>query len=522
MKTLTLREKIGQLIVAGFPAPSLTEDLKRLIRDYKIGNVILFSHNIENKQQLRSLCDELQSSITEHTGYPALISIDQEGGRVTRLPADASNVPGAMAIASTGRPENAYAAGRLTARELRALGVNFNLAPVLDINNNKLNPVINVRAYGDTAETVETYGLQMMNGLRDGGVLTAVKHFPGHGDTAVDSHLGLPTIDKTLEELLELELKPFQAAIDAGAEGLTIAHILYPRIEPERVPATMSRAIVTDLLKMKMGYRGLVISDCLEMDAIKKYYGTANGALGALQAGVHQVFVSHSAQLVIETVETIENAVASGELAMSVLDEAVQEVLRWKEKYGRVETDELSVVGCEDHCRAIAAISEESICLVRGSLAPVRKGDASDTFFVGSTPYRTDLASSVARTDLNFPATMGKAFSAAHALIGIDPDDGEIERTVALIESGRHTRVVIGLYNGRENAGQLKLANRLIANGLRVTAVALGKPYDLELLEGEFCGLAAFEYTSLALVSLVRILGGEVVPTGRLSVAGER
>ena len=225
MNKLSLREKIGQLIVTGFPGPEITDDLNQLITEYKIGNIILFSHNVRSVDQLSRLCTELQERITEQTGQPAFISIDQEGGRVTRLPDEATNVPGAMAIASTGRPENAYAAGRITARELRALGINFNLAPVLDINNNKQNPVINVRSYGDTAYTVEEYGLQMLRGLQEGGVLASIKHFPGHGDTAVDSHLGLPVIDKSVEQLEELELKPFRRAIEYGAECITTAHI---------------------------------------------------------------------------------------------------------------------------------------------------------------------------------------------------------------------------------------------------------------------------------------------------------
>ncbi|MFC5401295.1 beta-N-acetylhexosaminidase [Cohnella soli] len=515
MNHLSLREKIGQLIVVGFAAPHMTDDAKRLIAEYKIGNVILFSHNVENKRQLRALCEELQQTISEHTGYPALISIDQEGGRVTRLPDEATNVPGAMAIASTGKPDNAYEAGRITARELRALGINFNLAPVLDINNNPLNPVINVRSYGDTAETVERFGVPMMKGLMDGGVLTAVKHFPGHGDTAVDSHLGLPVIEKTVEQLSELELKPFRAAIAAGAEGVMTSHILFPLIERDKVPATMSRTIVTDLLKKQLGYEGLVVSDCLEMDAIRKHYGTANGAVGALRAGVHLVFVSHSAELAIEAVNRIEQAVVEGELTEAELDEALEKVLYYKKKYGAIAPAELSVVGCDSHREAAEAMSRESICLLRGSLPipTVRKG-AGNTFFVGSHAYRTDQASSSVKKNVSFPAAMGEAFESSYAIVSIDPDDEEIERTLRQAEGFAH--VVVGLYNGRENAGQLKLANRLIANGHQVTAVALGKPYDLELLEGEAYGLAAFEYTPLAIGSLIRVLSGEIEPTGRL------
>lgn len=516
MDRSSLREKIGQLIVAGFPEPRLTEEFRHLVREYKIGNVILFSHNVENAAQLRDLCGELRQLINEETGEPPLISIDQEGGRVTRLPADAVNVPGAMAIAASGRPEHAYTAGRMTARELLALGINWNLAPVLDINNNPQNPVINVRSYGDTAETVERYGLQMLRGLQDGGVLAAVKHFPGHGDTSVDSHLGLPSIGKSLEELKGLELKPFLQAIRSGAECVMSSHILFPSIEKERIPATMSRTILTDVLKHELGFDGLVVTDCLEMDAIRRYYGTARGALGALKAGAHLVFISHTHALVREAADLIESAVLSGELPEADLDEAVNKVLHFKRKYGNAPQGELSVVGCDAHRRSAAEISLGSICLVGADLEPIGP-HVRETVFMGCGPYRTDLASSRVKQGFSFPEAMGKAFGAEHVLYSIDPDADERERVLNLVR--KYPRVVIGLYNGVDNPGQLMLANRLADEGHKVTAVALGKPYDLGRLTGDFCGLAAFEYTSLAIDSLVRILSGAAAPAGTIPVA---
>ncbi|GIP25746.1 beta-glucosidase [Paenibacillus sp. J23TS9] len=518
MKELTLREKVGQLIVAGFPGLDIDEQTQRLIADYKIGNIILFAHNVKDKEQVRSLCTDLQAKITEHTGHPALISIDQEGGRVTRLPKEAVNVPGAMATASTGRPENAYAAGRITAREMLALGINFNLAPVLDINNNKKNPVINVRSYGDTAEIVTEYGLQMMRGLQEGGVLAAIKHFPGHGDTAVDSHLGLPSIDKSLEALAELELKPFQAAIDSGAECLTSAHILYPSIEKNQVPATMSRTIITDLLKDKMGYQGLVISDCLEMNAIQEFYGTAEGAVGALKAGVHLLFISHSGQLVMDAVERIEQAVESGELPIAIVDEAVAKVLFYRAKYGQVVHGDLSDAENEVNQRAAEAISLESICHVSGQLDTVQRNDL-DTIIIGSLPYRPDQASSLTSTELSFPAEAGALLGIQHLMTDFNPDEQEQIRIVEQVKG--YSKVVVGLYNGCDHTGQVELVNRLSRAGHQVTAVALGKPYDLEMLEGDIYGLAAFEYTSMAIRSVIRILGGEAVPTGKLSLRNE-
>lgn len=516
MNNMTLREKIGQLIVTGFPTAHIPEEYKKLIEEYKIGNTILFAYNVQSSEQLAALNAELQELFIKHTGVPGFIAIDQEGGRVTRMPSDATNVPGAMAIASTGRPENAYAAGRITARELRALGVNFNLAPVLDINNNKLNPVINVRSYGDTAETVIEYAIPMMKGLQDGDVLSTLKHFPGHGDTSVDSHIGLPVIEKTLEQLEELELMPFKEAIASGAECIMSAHILFPNIEPEKLPATMSRTIITDVLKGKLGYEGLITTDCLEMQAIQKFYGTAEGALGALKAGVHMLDISHTPALVIEAVERIEAAVQSGELPMSVIDEAVEKVLYYKKKYAAIRPMNLSIVGNTAHRRANEALSLDGICHLRGELPRIERGDGR-TLFIGSYAYRSDLAQSSVNTGVSFPEVMGEAFEAARQLIDINPEQAEIDAVVQ--QAKGYEQIVVGLFNGRENSGQLKLVKALCEAGCKVTAIALGRPYDLEELDEEVCAIAAFEYTPLVFVSLVKILSGASKPTGKLSIA---
>ncbi len=518
MKTIeqmSLREKIGQMFVTGFPSTSISPEMKEVIADYKVGNMILFSHNIVSKVQLGELVAELQQWFVEHTGIPGFITIDQEGGRVTRMPKDATNVAGAMAIASSGRPENAYAAGRITARELKALGINFNLAPVMDINNNALNPVINVRSYGDTAEKVAEYGIPMMKGLLDGGVLSSLKHFPGHGDTNVDSHIGLPTIDKTLEELEALELVPFKAAIEQGAPAIMSAHILFPQLESSGVPGTMSHTIITELLKKKLGYTGLVISDCLEMDAIKRYYGTAKGALAAVKAGIDLVFISHTPQTVKEAIHLIEEAVAAGELEEAVIDTAVAKILAYKAQYAGTKAADYEIVGCDVHRRANELMRTETICCVKGELQPIAAGDER-VLFIGSHAYRTDLASSSVNQEVSFARYMGEQFHAAYEIIDIDPDEEQIHAALQRAQACR--QVVIGLFNARENQGQLELVRRLLAAGCHVTAIALGRPYDLALIEGEFCGLAAFEYSPDAFRSLVPILNGELAPTANLTI----
>ena len=197
---MTLKQMLGQKLIFGFHGTTMSEEFKSLIREYKIGNVILFLRNVASADQLRRLLAEVQELILAETGYPALIVIDQEGGMVTRLPQDAVNVPGAMAVAATGDPENARIASEIIIRQLQGLGVNANMAPVLDVNNNPANPVIGVRSFGDDPNRVARFGVAPPAPYAGSGVLCCGKHFPGHGDTAVDSHLGLPRVDKTMEE----------------------------------------------------------------------------------------------------------------------------------------------------------------------------------------------------------------------------------------------------------------------------------------------------------------------------------
>lgn len=238
---MTNQVLIGQRLVAGFPGTAITPELVQVIRQYKIGNIILFRENISDAAQLRTLCADLTELIRRETGYDPFIMVDQEGGVVTRLSEDCVNVPGAMALASTGDPGNTYLAGKLTGAELRRLGINFDLAPSVDVNCNPANPIIGVRSYGDTPSTVVKYATGMIRGLQDGGVLCLAKHFPGHGDTSMDSHLTLPCVDKPRTELEKMELAPFRAVIADGVPAIMTAHILFPTLDDSGVPATMSR-----------------------------------------------------------------------------------------------------------------------------------------------------------------------------------------------------------------------------------------------------------------------------------------
>jgi beta-N-acetylhexosaminidase len=519
--TLTLEQKIGQRLVAGFPGPELNEEFKTLIRTHKIGNIILFSHNVANKRQLAGLCQELRALVREVTSYEPFITIDQEGGMVTRLSDDATNMPGAMAVAATADPGNAYTAGRITASELRALGIDFDLAPVMDVNSNPQNPVIGVRSYADDPATVARFALKMMQGLLDGGVLSAAKHFPGHGDTNLDSHLSLPVVDKSLSELERVELVPFKAAIDAGIPAIMTSHILFPQLERKNLPATMSRTIITGLLKERLGFGGLVISDCMEMAAIKQFYGTVEGTITAFTAGVDLVFISHTNSLAAQAATAIRQAVNEGRIPMEEMDASVEKILRFKQTVAQPARDHASMamdldsVGCEAHKQLAARMREDSITVHRMPATGLPKL-GSDPWFLGCRAYRATNASSLMDPAFSFPGYMTALFGGQGTVTSINPTTEEIE--TLLPQALQHSCIVVGTYNGHLNTGQLDLVNTLVKSEIPVIAVALRNPYDLASLSAGVSLIAAYEYSAASFDALAKVLAKDRQATGRLSV----
>lgn len=504
------KAQVGQRLVGGFPGKTISPEFIRLVREYKIGNVILFEHNVESMEQIKRLCGEIQELVRSQTGHGAFITIDQEGGGVTRLPENGCNVPGAMATTAAGDPEYAEILASLTAKELKSLGVNFNLAPSMDVNNNPLNPVIGVRSYSDRAETVAEYGIRAVKGYRKENFLACAKHFPGHGDTAVDSHLGLPVIDKTLEELEQLELKPFRAVIEGGIEAVMSSHILFPRLEPDRIPCTMSKRIVTGILKERMGFRGLVLSDCMEMDAIQKYYGTAKGVAAAMAAGVDLVFVSNSQELLEESVLEVYRAVEEGRISPEEMRASAEKIIAYKKRYVENSVPE---EGCSGKDREKEReIRRKSIVLTQGKLFPVGK----DTFFTGCPGFRATLASSVDDRTVNFAEYLAKGFGARGLITSKDPDGAEISRVLSVLEGAES--VVVSTYNGHLQPGQRKLVEALGEQGIPLLVVALRNPYDLADLPENATGIAAWDNSLETLELLTELLRGEWQPEGRMPV----
>lgn len=511
---MTDKIMIGQRLVTGFSGTAITPELVQVVEQDKIGNIILFRENITDSNQLRTLCRDLRDLIYKQTGYEPFIMIDQEGGAVTRLPENCINVPGAMALAATGNPENTYIAGKLTGEELRSLGVNFDLAPSVDVNCNPANPIIGVRSYGDEPRTVETYSAGMIHGLMDGGVLCLAKHFPGHGDTSLDSHLTLPCVNKSMDELEAMELAPFRAAIADGVPAIMTAHILFPALDDSGVPATMSRRIVTDFLRGEMGFQGLVTSDCMEMKAVQKYYGSINGTLAAMNAGVDLVLISHTTLLSGEAAKVAADALNDGRLNRAEMEASVQRIIQAKKH--------LASTPAAAFDPQLARSANDS--LLRQTITEVhvpqsgRPDVSKRTLCLGCQVYRTGLVGNVVDDVLQtFPAMLAEHLGAQALTTSIDPTADEIEACVK--RNHEYDCFIVGTYNGHLHPQQLALVRALAATGVPVTVVALRNPYDLFGLPESVYTIAAYEYTARSAAAVADVLLGSTKATGRLPIA---
>ncbi|MBW1998446.1 MAG: beta-N-acetylhexosaminidase [Deltaproteobacteria bacterium] len=333
--TLELSEldaKIGQLFMIGFPGRELDGQTRSLISRHNIGGVILFSRNIADPLQLASLCKELQQEAIAANRTPLFIAIDQEGGRVARLRAPFTRFPGNSAIGASENPvEEADRFARITAEELRLVGINMNLAPVLDLGGGDVEKHLMGRTFGEDPQLVSSLGRKVIRTLQENGIMAVAKHFPGLGQARVDPHHDLPVIDIQPEEMEQTHLVPFKEAIAQGVCGIMTSHAVYEALDPGR-PATMSRAIVTGLLREKMGFQGLVITDDLEMGAVRRHKPVAEGSMDALEAGADILLICKDQALFFDSLRLIRNNILKGTLSLNRLQQANDRIARAKSR----------------------------------------------------------------------------------------------------------------------------------------------------------------------------------------------
>ena len=338
------------MVCVGFDGLEPTAELRTLL-DRGVSSVVLFARNYQSPRQLALLC----SSIKWMADHPVLILIDHEGGRVQRFRSPFTELPAMREVGRFGDKQIARQIGEIMARELRAVGIDMNLAPVMDVDSNPSNPVIGQRSFSRDPARVAELGCALIGGLQSAGVAACAKHFPGHGDTVVDSHLDLPRLSHDLGRLQRTELPPFRAAAHAGVAAIMTAHIVFDAIDPLR-PATMSEAVITGLLRhpAHTAFSGLVISDDMEMSAIADHFTIEDAALRAAKAGVDLMLVCHQPAIQHRAIDALVEAVRRGHLSDSRIAEARQGLSAIAQRHARQTPDvPLSVIGCDEHRRVI-------------------------------------------------------------------------------------------------------------------------------------------------------------------------
>lgn len=369
---MSVRDKLAQMMFfsprgwkedSASDAPSedirvLNDHIRQYIANHRFGGILLFKENSGDAEQMLRLVADMQQANLEGGGLPMLMAIDQEGGTVSRLGFGTSGT-GNMTITATGKTENARAMGRVFGEEMALLGLTTNFAPVVDVNDNAANPVIGVRSFSDDADVVAKFGSAFMAGLQETGTMVCLKHFPGHGNTDTDSHTGLPLVDRSHDELMANELVPFKAAIDAGADMVMTAHIQYPQVETHTytsittgeevyIPATMSKTIMTDLLRNELGFEGVIVSDALEMKAIWDNYATDDVLAMTINAGVNMLIMpgAKDRAMVKQIDDMLGRAVKlteEGVIEAARVDDSVRRILALKQKYGILDRTDFSV-----------------------------------------------------------------------------------------------------------------------------------------------------------------------------------
>lgn len=544
---MTLQQKIGQMLVFGWTGETREEETtvndhaREIVQEMEVGGVVLLGRNVADDLAITAATlSELQALSRE----PLFVIADQEGGMVARFVAGVTVFPSNMALGATRDASLAYRAAAITAKELLAIGVNYNFAPCVDVNNNPNNPIIGTRSYGESPELCARFAEQAVRGYQEHGMIACAKHFPGHGDTAADSHLALPTIPHEQERLNEVELVPFKAAIKAGVGSIMTTHILFPALDPDR-PSTLSSRIISGLLRNKLGFDGVVVTDCMEMKAIADNWGTPEAAVMAIEAGVDLVLVCHTRSTQQETREAILKAVVDGRIPESRLDESIRRIRALKERFklnarrqigwecsitsisdpaarslfeDKQRRYLLSVLRNPDHLAAQREVAERSITVVRNDGAIPISPDKK-TLVVG-------LHSTVA---LLAEAIRGHATDVECLKLENEEGEGGLARAVEAAESANV--VVVPVCPPEpwrapvDQELQARLVKTLAESSDRnqacyaIVLVAVREPYILGQFSGVGTQICTYGYREGMLEAAAAVMFGRVKPSGILPIS---
>jgi beta-N-acetylhexosaminidase len=533
MRSMSVEEKVGQLFFQNvYGSDATTPDARNtalygvakpaeVVQKYHLGGVIYFAwtDSVKNPPQITGLSNGLQkAAIRSGAHVPLMIATDQEQGVVTRIGPPATQFPGSMALGAGRSTSDARTAAAITGQELKAMGINTNFAPDADVNVNALNPVIGTRSFSSDPALVSSMVTAQVNGYqKDAGIIATPKHFPGHGDTATDSHTGIPIITHTRAQWEQIDAPPFKAAIKAGASMIMSGHLVVPALDPSGDPATLSKPILTDTLRGELGYQGVIITDSLAMQGVRDKYGDAEVAVRAVLAGVDSLLMTPAMDA---SYNAVIAAVDSGRISEQRLNESVSRILRLKLKQGILshpyaDASRLdSVVGTPAHLATANAITDRTTTLIKNDDATLPMAAGGKKILVTGYGVATTI-------------TLANALAARSATVtttatGASPTGAAIADAVA--KAAGQDAIVVTTMKAWDTTvtdplgGQQKLVAALVATRKPVVVVAVRDPYDIAYLPGVKTYLATYSYSPVAIESAVRVIVGKVAPTGKLPV----
>jgi beta-N-acetylhexosaminidase len=501
MVQTALADLVGERLMIGLAGPSLRDDEVALFRETRAGGLILYRRNFESPAQLRTLLTGLEEAL----GRRLLVATDHEGGRIVMLGAGTTIFPDNLAVGTAGEEAFAARQGILEARELRRLGVDLNLGPVLDVLTDAYSPNIGIRSYGKDPGVVARYGVARIRGMQRGGLASCPKHFPGKGHSPLDAHLRLPRIDSSWDEMEAVHLPPFREAIAAGVPCLMTSHPVYPKLDPSNVPATFSRVIVEEYLRGRLAFGGVIVSDDLEMGAVAESCPIDEAAVRAASAGHDLLLVCHTAVAQRRAAAALVEAYRGGRLPVRQLEAAAERVRGLRE--GRPARFEDGPAHPEPDGAPLAmAIATRAVTVVRSGapgFARALNGRVAVVF-----PRFSDLAPRITIE----PALCDEAGYLAHAfgaagvspevtLVGIEPSPAEIEAAGAAV--ARADAAVLFLFDGHLYASNRALLEAIQARSRTLAVVLLRDPYDASLLAPDVLGITAYGFRRVQLDAVI-------------------
>lgn len=511
---MNLREKLGQRFLYRLPdVTHLTPKVADFLVECRAGGVVLFGYNVKTPDQVAELNRDLQTLAAREGLPPFIISVDEEGGQVSRMPAQGQEliIPSQMALGVAGAAA-VQACAAANARRLRRLGFNLNYAPVLDINNNPANPVIGTRSFGDVPQMVAEMGAVAIQAYLENGLSPCVKHFPGHGDTDVDSHFGMPVVEKSLAELHDFELIPFQRAIEVGVPAIMTAHIHYPQVEAEDRPATFSPRFLIRLLREQMGFDGLIFTDALDMRAVTERYGLGKASLLALQAGADVIMsFSHSFEEQRAAFERVVSAAEAGEFDLSGTAETLGRLANWRNRFCH-QTIPPDPALADAALIAQAARSGLSVVHSNGATGLPLSGLAANKPLL--IDFVTEMESPVEEGRQSGPILERQLRERFPALLRLeapaDPAPADVERIQTW--AAQSDLLIIVIRQTRRYPVQARLVKSLLETcqpPVPVVLVAAREPYDLELFKAAPVSIATYGDPPATIKALAGLLGGE-------------